>query len=291
MYPSIARPPIRRLACPTFRRAASDNRASTKLFADAAAEEAAAVAPRVPQAVRDAENWTGDERVEDAVLRMLVDKYRPLRTGSIRSAEEKLRAAPPAVAGVDHQASAGLGDIVSDARESLDRAGPSHASSTSPIVASAHYSADTPLIPAVEGHRPWLTTFKVPSHATSSVKYGAIPAKKKAASPLHELDDKARRRARDEAKKMQTGVRLTQARELTIDYKLGVRGKAQVGKLNPGSMKGWAGLVEDRIEVRVIGLAKGKWTLIVCGSASEAGRTFQQCQGPRKAARAHGGRG
>lgn len=36
-------------------------------------------------------NWDGEESMQDAVLRMLVDKYRPLRGETIRSAEEKLR--------------------------------------------------------------------------------------------------------------------------------------------------------------------------------------------------------
>jgi hypothetical protein len=32
--------------------------------------------------------------MEDAVLRMLVDKYKPLRTGTVQTAEEKLHRAP-----------------------------------------------------------------------------------------------------------------------------------------------------------------------------------------------------
>ena len=36
-------------------------------------------------------DWTGDESIQDAVLRMLVDKYKPLRAGTIRTAEDKLK--------------------------------------------------------------------------------------------------------------------------------------------------------------------------------------------------------
>ena len=39
-------------------------------------------------------NWTGNESIEDTVPRMLVDKYKPLRTGTIQTAEEKMHRAP-----------------------------------------------------------------------------------------------------------------------------------------------------------------------------------------------------
>ena len=53
-------------------------------------------------------------------------------------------------------------------------------------------------------------------------------------------------------KRMQQGVRLSQARESTLDYRLGLKGAAaeQVRRPNPATLKGWASLVEDRIEVR-----------------------------------------
>ncbi|KAG6883224.1 hypothetical protein C0992_009366, partial [Termitomyces sp. T32_za158] len=74
--------------------------ASDKLFADAAREEAeeqsrAKQPSRLTSLENEHENWDGDERMQDAVLRMLVDKYKPLRTGSIQSADQKLKLAPP----------------------------------------------------------------------------------------------------------------------------------------------------------------------------------------------------
>ncbi|KAG9030775.1 hypothetical protein FRB95_003534 [Tulasnella sp. JGI-2019a] len=73
--------------------------ASAKLFADATAEGSgtttSGLSPsglKTIQAATQEPNWDGDERMEDAVLRMLVDKYKPLRTGVIRSADEKLKA-------------------------------------------------------------------------------------------------------------------------------------------------------------------------------------------------------
>ncbi|KZP21560.1 hypothetical protein FIBSPDRAFT_953579 [Athelia psychrophila] len=60
-------------------------RRSAKLFADAALEESAPPSPRVTLLENQHKNWDGDESVEDAVLRMLVDthKHKPLRTGAI----------------------------------------------------------------------------------------------------------------------------------------------------------------------------------------------------------------
>ena len=76
-----------------------DHRASSKLFADAEHEERTSVAltrTSIHQGTTSEHpNWTGDESIEDAVLRMLVDKYKPLRTGKIRTAEEKMHRAPP----------------------------------------------------------------------------------------------------------------------------------------------------------------------------------------------------
>jgi DnaJ homolog subfamily C member 28 len=46
--------------------------------------------------------------------------------------------------------------------------------------------------------------------------------------------------------------RLTDARERTLDYRLGMRhtagGGGPGGRANPNSLKGWANLVEERIE-------------------------------------------
>jgi DnaJ family protein C protein 28 len=79
-----------------------DHRASSKLFADAEHEErTGGVTPTRTGihrgATSDHPNWTGDESIEDAVLRMLVDKHKPLRTGTIRTAEEKMHRAPPQI--------------------------------------------------------------------------------------------------------------------------------------------------------------------------------------------------
>ena len=121
------------------------------------------------------------------------------------------------------------------------------------------YVPGEPILPGIPGHQPWHTTFTVPSHATSNVRYGNIPPPKPfqpGSSASLPLDDKARRKERETKRRMQQGVRLSQARESTLDYRLGIKGAAaeQFRRPNPVSMKGWASLVEDRIEVRSVAL-------------------------------------
>ena len=221
-----------------------DHTASAKLFEDAAREEAAEEeALRKSSLVSSLEtkhkNWTGDEPVEHAVLRMLVDKYKPLRGGPIKTAEEKLKAAPPQVRsqGAPHEP---VGDdhstgIVSGILEEAS---------------VRTYVPGEPILPGIPGHQPWHTTFTVPSHATSNVRYGNIPLPKSTVSPLP-LDDKARRKEKETRRRMQQGARLSQARESTLDYRLGIKGGAagRFRRPNPVTLKGWASLVEDRIEV------------------------------------------
>ncbi|KAI0313136.1 hypothetical protein OF83DRAFT_1086534 [Amylostereum chailletii] len=247
-YRRIGFLPSRYLSCtpPT----SSDHRASSKLFQDSAREEAASQPQsKTPPALRESENWTGDERMEDAVLRMLVDKYKPLRAGTIRTAEDKLKQAPPSV----------LSAVPQLSDENLPSStSTSTQEETSSLRRSTPYDPNVPLIPSIEGHRPWHTTFKVPSHATSNVKYGAIPTPtpRRAASPASDLDEKTRRKERETLKRTQAAGRLTHARESTLDYRLGIRSGqpkqgyviAGGGRPNPASVKGWVGLVEERIE-------------------------------------------
>ncbi|KAH9062251.1 hypothetical protein EDB87DRAFT_330067 [Lactarius vividus] len=213
-----------------------DHRASSKLFADADREGTPPQPTVLPRSAPEHPNWTGEERIEDTVLRMLVDKYKPLRTGTVQTAEEKMRRAPPTI------------PPISEAPQ------PSPPSPSRLYV----YRANEPLLSAVEGHKPWLTTFKVPSHATTSIRYGQIPTSptSTASGPsqivgatTEQLDDRARRKERDAKKRSEITGRLTRAKESMLDYRLGIK-SARSGRAspNPVSIKGWTGLVEERIE-------------------------------------------
>ncbi|CDO69584.1 hypothetical protein BN946_scf184759.g24 [Trametes cinnabarina] len=224
-------------------RPAPDHSASSKLFEDAAREEADQQHKSSTVSVLESQhqNWTGDEPIQHAVLRMLVDKYKPMRSGPIRTADETLRKAPPQV----HTAPAPSENALPDV------SAPSF-SSTGGHSQVRTYVPGEPILPGIEGHKPWHTTFTVPSHASSSIRYGNIPPPRPArpSAPLP-LDDKARRKERETKKRMEQGTRLSRARESTIDYRLGIKGAAaeQLRRPNPVSLKGWANLVEDRIEL------------------------------------------
>jgi DnaJ homolog subfamily C member 28 len=247
-----------------------DFRASSKLFADAARDEATEEAEirrrsALPLPQDDAPNWTGDERVEDTVLRMLVDKYKPLR-GDFRSADEKLRRAPPSVsvrpAAVEDDEETSLADLLAARISAAPSSAPVEVNavplspSPLPLPEATHPGslADVPLLPSIEGHRPWHTTFKAPSH-TASVRVGHFSAPRPSSTrvPTNPQDEKALRAERAAAKRTASAVRLTSARESTLDYKLGTRKPERRGPLGSGgggpvSMKAWTNLVEERIE-------------------------------------------
>ncbi|KLO07921.1 hypothetical protein SCHPADRAFT_835990 [Schizopora paradoxa] len=219
----------------------ADHRASSKLFADAAAEESDTrrETSRASQllAQQTGENWDGEERIQDAVLRMLVDKYKPLRTSEVRSADEKLQAAPPTVLGSSSSTFASEDMSETDFRASL--------SSTSTSDASPME------------HKPWLVTFKPPSHAMS-VKLGRMPptssSRRAEAASEAEGSKKPEPSAR---RRSENAQRLGRARESLLDYKLGIRGAGtsnadahspQRRPAMPVSMRGLTALVEEKIE-------------------------------------------
>lgn len=232
-----------------------DHRASSKLFTDAEREEIAPSRSTLPRTAPKHANWTGEESIEDAVLRMLVDKYKPLRTGTVQTAEEKIRRTPPIVS--SHPPT-----MLSISETPITTPSPSPSSPPS----SSVYRADEPILPSVEGHKPWLTTFKVPSHASASIRHGQFPISP-SLTPTTSADssqsvhatEKAnglvRRKDRDAKKRSEIAGRLTRAKESTLDYQLGIKSagssgvRAQQVRPNPASIKGWTSLVEERIEV------------------------------------------
>jgi DnaJ family protein C protein 28 len=162
--------------------------------------------------------------MQDAVLRMLVDKYKPLRSGTIQTAEQKLKLTPPSVS-----SSVSSGTV------------------TRLTVPATGSWATKPLLPSSPDHRPWHTEFRAPSHATSSIKEAYIPPAPARPAKSIPIDDAARRKERETKRKAEYVGRLTRAKESTLDYRLGIRNS--IGRLHPASLKGWANLVEDKIEV------------------------------------------
>lgn len=212
-------------------RAGNYQSASAKLLADAEQEEAEEARnpngkpniSKIPQLQSRHENWTGEESMQDAVLRMLVDKYKPMRTGPIRTADTKLREAPP--------------KVHTEPYVVVERS-----------VKTWQEIANKPLLPSVEGHKPWHTTYKAPSHASASIKFGNFaPASARTPGMSDEGTSKTEREL---ARRKEQVRRLTKARESTLDYRLGLRNREKLAaRPNPVNMKGWQALIEDKIEV------------------------------------------
>lgn len=274
---------------------AQDHRASSKLFADAAKEESAELEEQVSkrpskltQLESQHENWDGEERIQDAVLRMLVDKYKPLRSGTIRTADEKMKQTPPRV--TSGRASSPHVDDSTDFSPTLDAVAHERDASNVSVPPwgtsrSSQDMASVPLLPAIEGHQPWHTTFRAPSHATSSVKYGHIPPPApRRAIPLNAMDEKALRKEREQRKRAETAGRLSGAKESALDYRLGL--KSRVGmqrRPNPATLKGWASLVEERIEVSSMSFCDTTISLYPWNPESSPGGALQGVERSRPA--------
>jgi DnaJ family protein C protein 28 len=236
----------------------ADHSASAKLFADAAREEVQtptstrrqpAVLPRGAFAGPDAP-WTGEESMQDAVLRMLVDKYRPLR-GEFVSADERIRRAPPTVASTPVPVDKDLGEAAPlTAHLRAAAASPGSASATPPPPSGN--LANVPLLPVIEGHRPWHTTY-VPPKLAASVKLGRIAPSSSRPATATDPDGQPKRKDVEKLRRRMQAVRLTSAREGTLDYKLGLRRDAGLGAgggpSGTASLRAWNSLVEERIEV------------------------------------------
>ncbi|KAL0951975.1 hypothetical protein HGRIS_008628 [Hohenbuehelia grisea] len=231
----------------TQQRWTSSQIASDKLYVDASREEESEESATKKsaclaylEAQSQHENWTGDEPIEHAILRMLIDKHRPLRTGTgVQSADQKLKRAPPTVTPAASNVQVNAFDT-----------------SRSPSTGSW---ATEPLLPSSEEHRPWHTTFKVPSPSVR-LGHGLAPRKDVTASS-QAVDDRTRNLERQAKKRTERAGRLMSARESTLDYRLGIRGSRMQahdhgnapkepgpGRVHPVSMKAWTNLVEERIE-------------------------------------------
>ncbi|KAJ7186754.1 hypothetical protein C8R46DRAFT_1057942 [Mycena filopes] len=209
---------------------------SAKLFADAREEdeESAAAPSRRAHERLEEPNWTGEERIEDAVLRMLMDKYKPLRTGNIQTAEQKLRKSPPRIQEYHPDSP----PITPSARPIATPPPPGGSWASVPL-----------LPPGPPDHRPWHTEFKVPNHATSSVRIARFPLPSHIPRPGQLGDIEQTRKTEKELNK-KLG-RLARARDSTLDYRLGLGSQARTGgpsRVNPVNIKGWTSLIEDRIE-------------------------------------------
>ncbi|ORX41269.1 ABC1 family-domain-containing protein [Kockovaella imperatae] len=201
--------------------------------------------------------WTGDESQSDAVLRMLVDAHKPLRTGEgIKStaSEDKIKRWMKEIDLKPKQGAFVTAPVPSDTAES-----------TTP-----HRTTIPPHL-----HRPWHSTYTGDSQVADDspkVKYGTFTRKRADADALANIlelqlpqgaDAKTRARVRENRKRSRLVGRMESAREKALDYQLDIDEDAETfegnrqlrgssvlgaGRGNASGLRAWAGLVEDRIQ-------------------------------------------
>jgi len=218
--------------------------ASAKLFEDASSpaeftEERRLAARRqhLEQVMgvgrQQGENWTGDESLQDAVLRMLVDKYKPI-VGGIKTADEKLKANPPLV----------NGRLIEEKGDENEE--------SSGIIQTSTIPREPPILPRIEGHEPWMTTFKAPSFAKNpQIKVMRLPP---LGPPSNRSSTKTEGESktkvdRGKVKRVKEATRIGNAKEWILDYRYGGGSSAGGSTPIPTTMRGWQSLIDDRIEV------------------------------------------
>lgn len=247
---------------------------SAKLFADALEEESLGKGNSRDHLVHSqGPIWTGDESQQDAVLRMLVDKYKPLRTGEGVKADAS-----------EKRIHNWMKNLDMEPRQPIPGK-PSVEEGDGFVVTSSGVSPHRTKLPP-HLHRPWHATYTGDSKVLEApkIKYGHIVKKARTDNDWDNLlelrlppnaDGSQRAKARDLRKTARLQGRLGNARESAIDYRIGVvdgavthvgaeeeemegfagnrqiRGNSVLGAQRGGAsgMRAWAGLVEDRITV------------------------------------------
>jgi aarF domain-containing kinase len=264
---------------------------AAKILADAIAEEASESLGSTLNNARDhlrltqGPIWDGDETTPDAVLRMLVDANKPLRSGS----------------GVKHNAA---DEKIKGWMKGL-KLEPRLGGSVTGVAANDVIAAETPEVNPHRTtipphlHRPWHSTYAGASQVEEApkIKYGTFIKKTASGDDLTNLlelqlppgaDGKTRARVKEARRAGKVVRRFETARDGALDYKLGIASPTQGSKLvamdaaddddtfmgnrqikgssalgggkgMASGMRAWAGLAEDRIEVSFIQAVFGSY--------------------------------
>ena len=214
-----------------------DTSASAHLFALAAEEERLPPRPpsRQPPSITNPEEriWDGDEPLEWTVKRMISDAHKPIRSGKIRSAEEKIREEMKQREVVSRM----TGPIPAKVGQSSTTATTANPEDDPAELTAGHVKKNTKVWPGhlVGGdpnHRPWHSEYVVPSHDRALIRRGVLLkpppstlATSSAKSKPAELPaDPQARAALRRVQKLNAGpVRLSSARESALDYEFGGR--------------------------------------------------------------------
>ena len=201
--------------------------AAAHLFALAAEEDAQPPPsrPRRPNPLLselDEQPWTGDEPIEATVLRMLIDKHKPQRTGKIKSSDDRIREEVQRSAlermmdegkGMGRQGSGGA------------RVGGGGGTDEGGYLAKG-IRRNTKVFPGhlVGGdpeHEPWMSEYATPSSSESPlVKRGVLLAAERSGLGRAKEDPAVRRALRRERALLAGPVRAVNAKGKALDFQL-----------------------------------------------------------------------
>jgi len=256
---------------------------AAKLLADAIAEEESQSLASTSKNARDhlkltqGPIWDGDESTPDAVLRMLIDANKPLRTGTgvkHNTADDKIKGW---MKGLNLEPRLGE-PVTSRAVSKAD------VIAAEPVKENPHRTKIPPHL-----HRPWHSTYAGSTQVDEApkIRYGTFIKKTASGDDLTNIlelqlppgaDGKTRARVKEARRAGKVVRRFENAREGALDYKLGIASPTQgarmvaidagddeetfmgnrqikgssalgAGKGMASGMRAWAGLAEDRIEV------------------------------------------
>lgn len=216
--------------------------------------------------------WTGEENTRDAVLRMLMDTHKPLRSDVVATAEQKIKELTkrldmePIVrekspnSTLRRQEQALLQELDDEAE--------------APRVVRVDRSIELERQIPPEEFRPWMAQYvaKDQDTDTPSIFHGKFLSTGPSSlssimdRPVISADPKLRQAERQRQRTERTQGRLVGAREGALEYRLGggegyqAKGTSAAGggvRGGPSGVRAWQNLVEDRIEVSLFGKRQG----------------------------------
>lgn len=217
--------------------------------------------------------WTGEENTRDAVLRMLVDTHKPLRSDVVATAEQKIKELTKRLdmEPIVRDKSSSTKSTLRRQEEALlqdldDEAEP-------PRVIRVDRSIELERQIPPEEFRPWMAQYvaKDQDTDTPSIFHGRFLSTGPSSlssimdRPVISSDPKVRQAERQRQRTERTQGRLVGAREGALEYRLGggegyqAKGTSAAGggvRGGPSGVRAWQNLVEDRIEVSLIKTGK-----------------------------------
>lgn len=211
--------------------------------------------------------WTGEENTRDAVLRMLMDTHKPLRSDVVATAEQKIKELTKKLDMEPIVREKSQNSTLRRQEQALLQELDDQAESPSVVRVDRSIELERQIPP--EDFRPWMAQYvaKDQDTDTPSIFHGKFLSTGPSSltslmdRPVISADPKLRQAQRQRQRTERTQGRLVGAREGALEYRLGggegypAKGTSAAGggvRGGPSGVRAWQNLVEDRIEVSSI---------------------------------------